>query len=427
MKRTGWIKTGTKGAAVDPADGNHCTLPARGLCLSYDIAPYLDTSGSAPTLIADGVSHQGNVTLNKRVYLWNLGAPGSGFDYYTNDPGWMPLATGGTLPTGGRTSNLPGGANLSFQVTSSLYYWDGNGAVNFGPTPASRKICRFIWACRGSGCVTSQASAPGGVFIHQLEAGGGAARASRIRSFSITPWISAIPPSTGIYLFPLQVCWSAAETRAGITRPFRCLEFFPISFDPTAAGQKAMDYLGRNWGVDADGAWSNNANWVGEGNRSLDGKNLVLGVPNGARAKTPHSGAAPQRAADDNAGYGCDAGAHWEFINASSYTITGGHTITLDDPELRVSVNSSGGGSPMVNAAITLNKPLTIANSSGTLTLTGLITGNSQPVTVNVSGGAVVVSGGLAGAASVTKNGPGAWTLTGTPANLELERAARQR
>jgi len=83
------------------------------------------------------------------------------------------------------------------------------------------------------------------------------------------------------------------------------------------------------------------------------------------------------------------------FNNASSYTITGANTLTLNNSGHGVGINVTAGMANAVNTAVALNDNITATvNSGDSLTLGGTIANTSSPKTLTVNGGgSLVVSG----------------------------------
>src|SRR5205814_6235273 len=126
-----------------------------------------------------------------------------------------------------------------------------------------------------------------------------------------------------------------------------------------------------NWGVDANGNWSASANWLGGAPSAVDmlaGFNdTVRGAAfSGPRIVTVDS---PQTVGVIN------------FDSATSFTINGSATITLDDSSGATAINVLA-GSHTISAPVNLadNTAFVVLPASSTLQLSNL-----QPSNVNLS------------------------------------------
>ena len=83
------------------------------------------------------------------------------------------------------------------------------------------------------------------------------------------------------------------------------------------------------------------------------------------------------------------------FTNSSSYTISGGNTLTLDNNASGAAVNVTAGAANAINTSVALNDNATITVSSGqSLSISGSITNGSGAKTLTLSGaGTNILSG----------------------------------
>ncbi len=134
------------------------------------------------------------------------------------------------------------------------------------------------------------------------------------------------------------------------------------------------------WNVDADGNWSNSANWTG-GVPQLAGSSATFGsVITAPRTVT----------LDANESVGTI-----NFSNANAYTVSGANTLTLDNNASAAAINDTL-GSHFISSNINLNSStnVTVVNSGDTLTLSGNIaTGTGTPTLSKAGAGTLVLSG----------------------------------
>jgi hypothetical protein len=143
-----------------------------------------------------------------------------------------------------------------------------------------------------------------------------------------------------------------------------------------------------NWGVDADGNWSNDANWLGGAPNGVD---ALAGFASGITSPRTITVNAPQTVGI------------LQLDSAVAYTLVGGgaNQITLDDSAGRAAINVLS-GSHTIAAALNLadDMAIVVLPAGSTLNITGAINANGHAI-IKDGAGAVQVPNVRAAALSV--------------------------
>lgn len=123
------------------------------------------------------------------------------------------------LPCYGATtdSNLPAGSQIGFNIRADLFYWDGNGPVNFGPVPSNEQLrIKYGFQSRIAGTGTGFVAG----FNFQTVPGDGAFH-RHLSYFLLGADGNSVPAdqdgvqaTDGIYLLELEL----TSTAAGVTK-----------------------------------------------------------------------------------------------------------------------------------------------------------------------------------------------------------------
>lgn len=178
----------------------------------YDIAPYL-VEGN---LLTGGLDHEGNAygpTIT--VYGYEFGEDPDD-PYNAIDPGISQAAGLG---------NLPAGAAVSYNILSSLLYWDGAGDVGFD-APTEAYIDLLVGS--QSRTIDGDSGAQAGAFIQTVASSGDPLHKHFVTSLYAAPGAGNIPgigdpgyvaPPTGIYAFGMELVLNDGGT-AYTSNPF---------------------------------------------------------------------------------------------------------------------------------------------------------------------------------------------------------------
>jgi hypothetical protein len=280
--------------------------------------------------------------------------------YFAADPGFN--ATAG--------SGLPGGSELRFNILSgadfdlpaNLCFWDGtdkNSAapgiqVEFGLVPSGETL-RLSFAS-GSVVVGSGLGEMSGFAIQTVNANGSVHR--HLSSFLDAG--SAAIPAEGVYLFPLELTSSHAAVRDSdplflVYNNGRFEEQHDLAIEWVTAN---LLVVSSDWNVDADGIWSQPANWT-------------AGVPDSAGALASFGSIITQpRSVTIDAPVTVG---RIELDNASAYTIAGASSLTLDaksgETQIHVTSGSHAIAAPLTLADDTL---ITVTPAAGNLSVGAL-------------------------------------------------------
>jgi len=163
----------------------------------FDIAPYFQNG----KLLTGGLDHEGDqIPPQITVYGWEFGE--DPFDPFNpSDPGVNQAAGVG---------NLPVGAALSYNILSSLLYWDGSGEPEFG-SPGNAYVDLLMGAQTRT--LNAASGAQAGAYIQAVQTGG-VLHKHFTTSLYAEPGAGNVPgigdstyvqPPAGIYAFSLEL------------------------------------------------------------------------------------------------------------------------------------------------------------------------------------------------------------------------------
>ena len=182
---------------------------------------------------------------------------------------------------------------------------------------------------------------------------------------------------------------------------------FSVADDGTAATDLTLS------GVVANGSGTNGISKTDVGTMNLSGANTYSG-PTSINAGTLDLGSTT--ALGTSSGTTVSSGA---VLDLNGITLSSVRPLTLNGTGLTASpagALTNTGGNASYSGAITLGSASTItATTSGTLTCSGTVGTGAYALTLDgVTGSSGTMSGAISTPTSVTKNGAGTWTLSGT-------------